>query len=234
MTEDESSDQKGLFYRYLPDVPGKLHEGGRLQALAFRGAPEGGDSRNHDEVVWRQGDWKEVFWVDLDGVENPDEDLRFRGHGKGGAWFARGEGVHFGNGELYFTCTSGGDAGCGQVMRYVPSPHEGQPGEKDAPGRLQLFVEPRDPKVLDYGDNLTVTPWGHLLICEDRYSDVDPNHLRGVTPDGKVYTFGRNVFRENAEMAGACFSPDGSTLFVNIYWPGFTLAITGPWNRFQG
>lgn len=234
LTEDESADQKGLFYRFLPNAPGKLHEGGRLQALAFRDAPQGGDSRNHEEVLWRQGDWKEVFWVDLDGVENPHEDLRFRGHAKGGVWFARGEGIHFGNGELYFTCTSGGAAGAGQIMRYVPSPHEGQPGEKDAPGRLQLFVEPQDPKVLEYGDNLTIAPWGHLLICEDRYSDTEPNHLRGITPEGKVYTIARNVFRENAELAGACFSPDGSTLFINIYWPGFTLAITGPWNRFQG
>ncbi|MEC8786453.1 MAG: alkaline phosphatase PhoX, partial [Pseudomonadota bacterium] len=31
------------------------------------------------------------------------------------------------------------------------------------------------------------------------------------------------------ELAGACFSPDGNTLFVNIYSPTKTLAITGPW-----
>jgi len=30
-------------------------------------------------------------------------------------------------------------------------------------------------------------------------------------------------------LAGACFSPDGTTLFVNIYEPGITLAVTGPW-----
>ena len=44
---------------------------------------------------------------------------------------------------------------------------------------------------------------------------------------------GRNVFREYAEIAGACFSPDGKTLFINIYWPGITLAITGPWSGFR-
>ena len=59
----------------------------------------------------------------------------------GAAIFARGEGVFFGKGELYFTCTSGGVAECGQVMRYVPSAAEGQAGEADQPGRLQLFVE---------------------------------------------------------------------------------------------
>jgi len=35
----------------------------------------------------------------------------------------------------------------------------------------------------------------------------------------------------NSEFAGATFSPDGTTLFVNIQHQGFTLAITGPWHR---
>ena len=35
----------------------------------------------------------------------------------------------------------------------------------------------------------------------------------------------------NTELAGICFSPDGTTMFVNAYWPGATLAITGPWGR---
>lgn len=230
MTEDVW-DTKGLFYRFLPDTPGELHRGGRLQALAFKG---GGDSRNHDGVFWRQGDWKEVVWVDLEGVDNPHNDLALRGHERGAAFFARGEGIHWGDGELYFACTSGGAAKQGQIMRYVPSRFEGRPEEGSEPGRIQLFVEPQDEKVLNYGDNLTVAPWGHLFVCEDNYSKDKKNHLRGITPQGRVYTVGRNVFRDNAEIAGVCFSPDGSTLFVNIYWPGVTLAITGPWNEFRG
>ena len=31
------------------------------------------------------------------------------------------------------------------------------------------------------------------------------------------------------EFAGACYSPDGKWLFVNIQTPGITFAITGPW-----
>jgi uncharacterized protein len=30
-------------------------------------------------------------------------------------------------------------------------------------------------------------------------------------------------------LAGATFSPDGTTLFVNVQRRGLTLAITGPW-----
>ncbi len=33
----------------------------------------------------------------------------------------------------------------------------------------------------------------------------------------------------NSEWAGATFSRDGAWLFLNIYSPGVTVAITGPW-----
>jgi secreted PhoX family phosphatase len=48
------------------------------------------------------------------------------------------------------------------------------------------------------------------------------------TRDGRVHTVSRNMFRKSAELAGVCFSPDGSTLFVNIYRPGISLAATPP------
>jgi len=224
LTEDK---EDGLFYRFLPDARGQLHKGGRLQALVLRDRPKGGDTRNKKGRDISPGAWKAVSWVDLQGVDNPHNDLRDRGHAAGGARFARGEGIEFGKGELFFTCTSGGRAKLGQVMRYRPSPREGQPGERDEPGMLQLFVESTSAELLNYGDNITVAPWGHLVVCEDQYTDPPANHLRGVTPDGQLYTIARHPTK--AELAGACFSPDGGTMFVNIYSPGKTLAITGPW-----
>lgn len=232
LTED-SFGSPGLFYRFLPHARGELSKGGRLQALAFIEAPRGVDTSNRREVMWTQGDWREVRWVDLDQVESPDDDLRHRGAAAGAARFARGEGIHFGQGEMFFTCTAGGVAKHGQIMRYAPSRHEGQPGEAEEPGRIQLFLESTNERIFDYGDNLTVAPWGHLLVCEDRYSRVKRNHVRGVTPGGKVYTIARNVSKGNAEIAGVCFSPGGATMFLNIYWPGLTLAIRGPWNALR-
>lgn len=234
MTEDEI-DGKGLFYRYLPNDRRKPQAGGRLQALA---SLDDGDLRNWDAVSWKQGDWRNVRWIDLDGVDNPNNDLRQRGHAAGAAWFARGEGIFFGDGELYFTCTSGGPKFHGQVMRYVPSAQEGQPGEADQPGRLQLFVEPSDIRVMEMADNLAIAPWGHIVTCEDKVGGT--NYLRAITPQGQVYTIGRNAqmlpgakIRGASELAGVCFSPDGSTLFVNIYTPGCTLAVTGPWGSLK-
>lgn len=225
LTEDKSD---GLFYRFIPNTPGKLVEGGRLQAMVLRGA-RGADTSNNGERFWSVGDWKSVEWIDVHDVESPNDDLRKRGHADGAALVARGEGIHRGEGEFFLTATSGGPIERGQILRYVPSPMEGGMGERLRPGRLQLFVETTDEKALNMGDNLTVAPWGHLIVCEDNYSSELRNHLKGVTPDGKLYTLGRNVFHGNSELAGAVFSPDGSTLFVNIQYPGITLAIRGPW-----
>ena len=77
----------------------------------------------------------------------------------------------------------------------------------------------------------------HLIVCEDKVGGT--NFLRGVTPKGEVYTLARNAHLGDgdvggtSEFAGCCFSPDGTTLFVNVYSPGLTLAITGPWSQFR-
>ncbi|MFN3837586.1 MAG: alkaline phosphatase PhoX [Brevundimonas sp.] len=225
LTEDRAD---GLFYRFIPETPGELIKGGRLQAMLLRDR-RGADTSNHDTRTWSVGDWLEVDWIDMAEVESPNADLRQRGHADGAALVARGEGIWWGDNELYLTATSGGPIQRGQILRYVPSPEEGREGEARRPGRLQLFVESANEKTLNMGDNITIAPWGHLIVCEDNYSSEIRNHLKGVTPDGKIYTLARNVFQGNAEFAGAVFSPDGSTLFVNIQYPGMTLAITGPW-----
>ncbi|MBW8304577.1 MAG: DUF839 domain-containing protein [Brevundimonas sp.] len=216
LTEDKND---GLFYRFIPTTPGKLIEGGRLQAMAFKDKP-GADSTNQEAREWAVGDWREVVWIDMEDVESPNADLRQRGHAAGAARVARGEGIFWGDGELYMTATSGGPLRRGQILRYVPSA---------AGGRIQLFLESADERALNMGDNITIAPWGHLIVCEDNYSSDIRNHLKGVTPDGKLYTIGRNVFTGNAEFAGAVFSPDGQVLFVNIQYPGVTFAIRGPW-----
>ena len=217
LTEDRDD---GLFYRFLPRTPGRLAAGGRLQALVLDGGTDSRNWRRPDIVV---GETRAVRWIDLDGVDAPEDDLRKRGHAAGAALFARGEGVHLapgagGGSEVFFTCTSGGARRLGQIFRFIPGAADG--------GALQLFVESADPRVMDYGDNLTVSPWGHLVVCEDRIG-LKANHLKGVAPDGRVYTLAR--LRMRTELAGVCFSPDGRTLFVNAYSPGRTFAIEGPW-----
>lgn len=222
-TEDHS---EGLFYRYLPDRPGDLAGGGRLQALAVLDHPSL-DTRNWRERLVGPGEPLPVRWIDVHDVESPDDDLRYRGFEAGAARFARGEGIWRGRDGIYFACTNGGSARKGQIWRYVPGPHEGTRREVEAPATVELFLEPNDSTLVENADNLTTAPWGDLFVCEDGAGD---DYLVGVTPEGELYRFARNL-AGNGELAGACFSADGSTLFMNMQLEGWTVAITGPWER---
>ena len=165
-----------------------------------------------------------VSWIDLDSVEAPKDDLRYQAAAKGASLVARGEGIHMGEREAYVCSTSGGTRKLGQIFRVKLSPD----GDSD---RVELFFESVSKHQFDYGDNVVVAPNGHLVICEDQYTEVVDNHLRGIAPDGNAYPLAR--LRLQTELAGACFSPDGQTLFVNVQAPTKTLAITGPWNSFN-
>ena len=214
----------GLLYRYIPDIPGELRAGGRTQAMAFEAGPEL-DIRNWGAPAFEVGRSELVRWVDLDDLDNPNDDLRRRGRDLGAAQLARGEGIWYANGQVFIACTNGGLNREGQILRYVPSPHEGTEREREVPGKLQLFAEPNDTRILENCDNLTVAPWGDVIIAED--ASTHPR-LAMITADGRISHLGRNS-RSGSELAGPCFSPDGSTLFVNIQHEGVTLAITGPW-----
>ncbi len=234
LTEDTGD---SLFYRFLPASRGELGKGGRLQALALV-EQAGADTRN-----WSQEDGGDpalrmvqsrryaVRWIDMTDVEAPDGDLRMRGRKAGAAIFARGEGLAFaleaGGPAVYFACTSGGAARIGQIWRYVPSQHEGTSREADAPGHVELFVESTGEQEFEKCDNIVASPRGELIVCEDGSGD---NYVRAITPDGLIYNLARSAGPEKSELCGACFSPDGATLFVNIQRPGITVAITGAWD----
>lgn len=220
-TEDRGD---GLFYRFLPNNPRKLAEGGTLQALVIKGQPGVNTSNNRSATI-PVGQPLEVEWVTIDDPDpvsdNAPTGTRFQGKAKGAAIFTRGEGIWFGNNELYFTCTDGGPFRLGQVWRYVPG------ASPEAGGTLTLFVESTDRAELENPDNIVVSPFGDLILCEDGDND---QFVVGVTPQGELYQFARNAITDS-EFAGACFSPDAQTMFVNIQNPGITFAIWGPWSR---
>jgi len=166
----------------------------------------------------------DVKWIDLESIDNPGDMLRHEGYNNGAARFARGEGAWWGENEFYFACTNGGATKTGQVFRYRPSPFEGTPEESNQPGKIELYLEPNDTEILSYCDNLTVAPWGDVILCEDR----DHPNIVGVTPEGEFYHLASNVGFKS-EFAGGVFSPSGKTYFVNIQHAGLTIAIQGPW-----
>lgn len=215
------------FYRFIPNMAGRYREGGRLQMLGVRGAPHYGTKTG--QTAARQ---LPVVWID---IEDPDPDdaeqhplaVFAEGYGKGGALFDRLEGCWYGDGAIYFNATSGGGARCGQVWQYRPG--------TDDDGTLALVFESPGADVLKSPDNITVSPRGGLVLCEDTRG----SYVRGLTPDGEIFDFARNILNDR-EFAGACYSPDGRVLFFNIQGDtrsggpghlGMTFGVWGPWER---
>jgi secreted PhoX family phosphatase len=248
-TEDPGSGRGAGFYRYIPKDPGDLAAGGRLQILGIQGRPQY-DAREGQTV----GRKLPVRWIDVP-VPDPDyvneDDPRgtfMQGWALGATKFNRLEGCWYDpdDGSTYFVSTSGGDSkngdvnpdgyreGYGQVWEYRPHGRSG--------GLLILHYESPGGEALDSPDNMTVTPGGGLLLAEDDASDSngeDVNRLVGITPAGESFVFAVNI-HSTSELAGVCFSPDGSTAFVNLFGrarfteppvEGMTCAITGPWEE---
>lgn len=219
-TEDQGDSS---FYRYIPDtVPTKAgdlaNSTGRLEGLVIKDQPTA-DTRKG----WPLGESFAVEWITIDEPNPGSDTVRKQAQGKGAAIFAREEGIWAANGRIYFDCTSGGDAGLGQIWEFDPQAQI-----------LTLIFESKSEDELKSPDNLTVAPLtGDLFLCEDTGA---PQFVRGLTADGRIYDFAKSN-QLSSEFCGACFSPDGKTLFVNQQGgrrgggdsAGRTYAIRGPW-----
>jgi secreted PhoX family phosphatase len=215
LTEDAG--QSG-FFRYIPNVPGRMLEGGVLQMARIVGKPQHDTRKGQADSVTHLIDWVTIENPDPADAGTSSQVVFNEGFDKGGAIFGRLEGAWYGAGCIYINSTSGGDARQGQVWQYRPT---GEGGE------LTLIFESKAAEVLKAPDNICVSPRGALVVCEDG-SGV--NRIHGLTIDGRLFDIAHNVFN-GSEFAGSCFSTDGRTLFVNIQTPGVTLAIWGPWEK---
>lgn len=214
-TEDRGD---SCFYRYIPNVPGKLLEGGKLQALKIKGD------------AYFSADTKTGFlgmlnkplaceWVDIEDIDPDTDSVRYECHSKGAAKFSRGEGIWYGNNRVYFCASNGGDLSKGQIWAYDP-----------AVDTVTLVVESTDANMLDMPDNITIGPDGRLYMFEDGSGG---DNIVGANSKGELFIVAENVIGNGSEFAGGCFSHNGRFLFVNMQSPGLTLVIEGPWRKGQ-
>ncbi len=215
------------FYRFLPAHRGILSEGGTLQMLAVDGRPNLDTADGQRVGVRYPAHWVPIPNPDPAGAWEDSSAVFRQGFDQGAARFARLEGCWWGDGGVFFHATDGGNARLGQVWHYRPIASQR--------GELTLVFESPSADVLDSPDNITVSPRGGLVLCED---GGGTQFLRGLTRNGQIFDLARNTLN-TTEFAGACFSPDGSTLFVNIMGSttdagsqrAATLAIRGPWRQ---
>ncbi|WP_329085355.1 PhoX family protein [Actinomadura citrea] len=232
-TEDAFEKPFGLFYRFQPKRPrggfGSLRAGGRLEALCVPGVPDMSVVQEPG-TVFEHVEWKKV--PDPLAAQTP---IRFQDFGSGGITHAQKlEGCYWGGDRVYFVSsfakTKDGSRAdhFGQVWSYEPR-HR----------RLTLVIvfgpDTDVEKPGESPDNICLAPQGGLMVCEDGNG---AQHVFGVSRRRTVYPMARN--RQNigtetepewGEFAGVTFSPDNRTMYVNVYTPGTTFAVTGPWSR---
>lgn len=249
LTEDARN--RSAYYRFVPtdasQQPGSLVNGGILYAARVKNLAQA------DLLAPAVGDSYELEWVE---IADPDMDPQTEGSGPyvqarqaGALRMGRGEGIWYSDGKLYIVDTSAGvdaqgRAGYGEGAVWV---HD------LATDRLTCIFASSDKTVANNPDNITVSPRGGILMCEDGGGADDAfgfgERLVGLTPAGEAFIFAKNniVFDDvqaaeagkqvsggdyrNREFCGACFDPSGHFLFVNVQTPGISFAIWGPWSR---
>lgn len=218
LTEDNNP---AGFYRYIPDVYGQFASGGRLQMLVINGQPNYNTRTNQTVGRILIAQWVDIAQPNPSAAETNVSAVYNQGAQQGGAIFTRLEGCFSALNNIFFTATDGGNQGRGQVWKY-------ESRKKSRFGYLTLIFESPGSSVLDFPDNICFGPRGNMYLCEDGSSD---NYLRVLTPAGQLSNFTKNIIPgfESVEFAGAAFSPDRQTLFVNIQNPGITFAIWGNW-----
>jgi uncharacterized protein len=230
-TEDAfSGGELGSYYRFLPNKPlggyGSLRAGGTLQALHVPGLE---DLSTVTEVGRR---FKRIEWLDVPDPRATTEPVRAqdypkhltRGQKLEGAWWGSA------NHSAYFVSSFADAAPSagrhdGQVWRYDPRANT-------LTLELVFTGTAAADDVYERPDNMCVSPYGGLMICEDSGGE---NYMLGTTADGEPFVFARNrqvtTPGETGELSGVSFSPDGEVMYFNVYDPGTTFAVTGPWHR---
>ncbi|MFF2064424.1 alkaline phosphatase PhoX [Streptomyces sp. NPDC058200] len=233
LTEDASG-PNGLLYRWVPPH-GFKHGRGRLRRLADDAgtlqAPRCFDAggRFVDDLsrATKLGTVYGVDWLDVPDRDAKTVDVREQFDGEDVTRARKLEGMWWADGGAYLVSSYARDESPG-------APHDGQvwfyhPRRRTLTLKVLLGVnaEPDRDGAFDGPDNITVSPYGGLVIAED---GEGVQHLFGATERGRTYPLARNDLNDS-EFTGVVFSPDGRTLYANIQEPGIMLAITGPWRR---
>jgi secreted PhoX family phosphatase len=237
LTED-ASDPHGLLYRWTPP---RGFDGGKwqLKRLAETSGPGAGslqamrcvDGNRHVRDLseaTRPGTQYEVEWLDVPDRLATTTSTRKQFADDRVTRSRKFEGAWWGDGGAYIVASyARTDDGSvhehdGQVWFY-------EPDKKRLTLKTIFGVNPAPDQegAFDGPDNITVSPYGGVIISED---GEGIQHLIGVTGQGGSYSLARNELNGN-EFAGPTFSADGRLLFAGIQTPGHVFAISGPWRR---
>ena len=231
LTEDNFGFPSG-FYRYIPATnpmeTGELDNDGQLQMLAVVGQP------NLDLAVAqpkratlpgrvgrhrRPGpDASRTRPAQTAPTTNDDALIYVgnQGRAKGAAYFSRLEGQVYDHGRRLLHLDPGRWPGRDRRPDRSPTATATAPARSGRIGpasqTLQLLYESPGADTLDFPDNVTASPRGTLILCEDNIND---NYLRGLSRGGQLWDIALNRMvsqlnganRFNDEFAGLDLQP---------------------------
>jgi secreted PhoX family phosphatase len=254
LTEDNFGFGSGLF-RYDPPVDPRrskrIEDGGTLWMLGVAGMPQANLSG-----AQTPGTTYGATWIRIE-TPNPQfpmsggrptltnnqaiSNVARQGWDAGAAVFSRLEGITWDKAVIYFTATQGGGApevinwdvsaegatppgfgrGTGQVWAYHPQRNV-----------LEVVYQSAGVNDLNLPDNITTSPRGTLILCEDNTPPTgQSNTLQALTRKGELIPIADNFSQPRVEFAGATFSQNGKTLYVNLQTgSAMSVAIWGPWH----
>ena len=234
LTED-AGNPNGLLYRWtppasaLPLARGVLRtltdDAGALEALAAS-TPSGAHVGDLS-IATVPGTTYAVSWVTVPDRTAAATSTRKQFANSSITRSRKLEGMWWGDGGAYFVCSFARFTD-GSIGR-----HDGQiwfldPLAQTIELKLRFEYTPSDQdNDPDGPDNITVSPYGGLIIAED---GDGASHLVGSTESGDAFFFARNEANDS-EFTGPTFSQNKRTLFANIQSPGWVLAIQGPFAK---
>jgi secreted PhoX family phosphatase len=234
-TEDAGS-PNGLFYRWTPPVDALPLTKGSLRRLAddagtldaMRATRADGSYVADLSPAREIGLTYNVEWIPVPDRFATTTSVRKQTFEKPITRSRKLEGMWWGDGGAYFVCSfargaddNSEDYHDGQVWFYDPA---AQTIELKIHFEYTPDDDDNDP---DGPDNITVSPYGGVVIAED---GDGASHLVGSTTSGETFFLARNEINDS-EFTGPTFSADKKTLFACIQSPGHVFAITGPFVR---
>jgi secreted PhoX family phosphatase len=237
LTEDARR-PNGLLYRYTPPPEALPLGKGSLRALAddagslaaLRASTSDGRHVHDLSEATEIGTTYRVDWVEVPERDGLADSVRRQFRKEEVTRAQKLEGAWWGDGGTYVV-SSYARPGEGAAKT-----HDGQVWFLDpVAGSLTLHLRFAPTKAAndrpDGPDNITVSPYGGVLIAEDGDGDARP-HLLGATTQGEVFFLAQSQYvGRGSEFCGPVFSPDERKLFVNQQGPGATFCIEGPFGR---
>ncbi len=221
LTEDTGD---GRFYRWVADSAdvdssGRLRmEQGRLQVMNIAGLEDGGYEDNDTALTTlRRVSWKDAVRPD-EAQPGVRSDIEAAGGNSPGTLFDGGEGLWYY--ELPAPVSPGANTPEGgsvdtRGLVFFTTKGDNRVWALDIENQLVELIFDNSQIEPDFGDvdNLTVSPWGDILVAEDPPSSPS-SRIMVVQPNRQAIPL-VEVFHPGSEICGPAFSPDGSRLYFS-------------------